>query len=152
MFAHCALSWCQCFHIVSWVGVNVSTLCAELVSMFPHCALSWCQCFHIVHWVGVNVFTLCTELVSMFSHCELGWCLCFHIALWVINNSSIWKRFQRGLKEAAFRKCLKWYINAWKPTQDTAWKHWHQFNAQSGYIDINSATFVLFLVGRVFIT
>ena len=46
-FPHCELSWCQCFHIVSWVGVNVSTLRAELVSIFPHCELSRRQCSHM---------------------------------------------------------------------------------------------------------
>ena len=47
MFPHCALSWCQYFHIVRWVGVNVSRLCAG----FPHRGLIWCQLFHMKNWL-----------------------------------------------------------------------------------------------------
>ena len=77
---------------LAWNRVNVSTLCAELVSMFPHCALGWCQCFHIVRWVRVNVSTLCAELASMFPHRALSWRQCFRIKMvqWYSNIRKLW--------------------------------------------------------------
>ena len=76
---------------LAWNRVNVSTLCAELVSMFPHCALGWCQCFHIVRWVRVNVSTSCAELASMFPHRALSWRQCFRmkmIMIWMIYKET----------------------------------------------------------------
>ena len=115
MFPHCALSWSQCFHIASWVGVNVSTLWAELASMFPHCVLSGCQWIYVIfqafHKV-VSFENLWIPIVFIWKHWPLLGSQCGNID----TNSAH-------------------SVETLTPTQLTMWKHWCQLSTQCENID-----------------
>ena len=117
MFPHCALSWCQYFHIVRWVGVNVSTLRAELASMFPHCALGWSQCFRIMGWYGVN-----------YSIWKIDSYSARNVETLTQTQRTLWKHWHQLSAWCGYIDTKRTHnLEMLTPTQRTMWKHWHDF-------------------------